>query len=134
MDTVTKNLKKKDIILVENDLLNIDVMVKYIEGTYNCTVANTAMAAESALRNNHFDLMLLDIHLGDGVGGLGLLERIKMEERYAKLPIIAVTAFAAEYQRDEILKAGCHEYLAKPFYKNDLLQIIDKVLKCSQMG
>lgn len=42
--------------------------------------------------------------------------------------IIAVTAYASDADRSACLNAGCDEYIAKPFQKNELFTLIDEIL------
>jgi len=123
-----ENQEKKNILIVENDELNIDVISKFLKNDYLISAVKTAAKAEAALQEMKFDLILLDINLGDGVGGLGLLERLKASGTLHEVPVLAITAFGAIYQKSDILAAGCDEFLAKPFGKKELLAAIQNVL------
>ncbi|GMU87095.1 MAG: hypothetical protein AMXMBFR48_23360 [Ignavibacteriales bacterium] len=116
------------ILLVENDSLNIDVISKYLHKQYDFDVARNAKEANQLLSVNTYDLILLDIHLGDGVGGLGLLKLIRASEQTKDILVIAITAFAALEQREQFIQAGCDDYMAKPFYRKDLLTVVRKNL------
>jgi CheY-like chemotaxis protein len=120
------------ILLVENDSLNIDVISKYLQGEYAFDVARNAKEAEQLLINNNYHLVLLDIHLGDGIGGLGLLKFIRASESVKHIIVIAITAFAAMEQRDHFIQAGCDDYMAKPFYRKDLLIAVRRNLDSRQ--
>ncbi|MCC6550151.1 MAG: response regulator [Ignavibacteriaceae bacterium] len=119
---------RERILLVENDSLNIDVISKYLHGEYDFDVARNAKEAERLLFSNTYNLVLLDIHLGDGVGGLGLLKIIRASEQIKNILVIAITAFAALEQREQFIHAGCDDYMAKPFYRKDLLIVMRKNL------
>lgn len=122
------NKHPERILLVENDGLNVDVISKYLSKEYAFDVARNAREAEQLLSSNTYDLVLLDIHLGDGVGGLGLLKIIRASEKTKDMLVIAITAFAALEQREHFIQAGCDDYMAKPFYRKDLLTVIRKNL------
>jgi CheY-like chemotaxis protein len=49
---------------------------------------------------------------------------IRKNKKYHKIPIIAVTAHALATDKERALKAGCNDYLAKPFKKYQLVDII----------
>ncbi len=123
-----ENQLKKNILIVENDELNIDVISKFLKNDYLISAVKTAAKAEEALQEMQFDLILLDINLGDGVGGLGLLERLKASGTLHEVPVLAITAFGANYQKSDILAAGSDEFLTKPFGKKELLAAIQNVL------
>jgi CheY-like chemotaxis protein len=56
--------------------------------------------------------------------GYEATKRIKQINK--KIPIIAQTAYALEYEKEEILKAGCDDYIAKPFSDTELLTMINR--------
>jgi len=122
-------LIRKSILIVENDELNTEVMAKFLQASHDCFAVATASHAVEILEKKHFDLILLDINLGDGVGGLGLVQKLQENGKINKVKVLAVTAFGAMYQKSEILNAGCHGFLAKPFGKTDLLRTIRELLQ-----
>jgi CheY-like chemotaxis protein len=60
--------------------------------------------------------------------GWGTLRALRADERTRKLHCIAVTAFAAEQDRQRALDAGFDAYLAKPYRSRDLLDLVEGVL------
>jgi len=73
------------------------------------------------------DLILLDISL-PGMSGFDVLNALKEGEKTKHIPVIAVTAKAMKNDRDEILAAGCDEYVSKPIDREDLLSKIETLL------
>ncbi|MZQ80280.1 MAG: response regulator, partial [Bacteroidales bacterium] len=67
---------------------------------------------------------LMDISLKGDEDGLSLTRRLRAEEDFKKLPIIAVTAYAFPDDRMRAMKAGCTDYLPKPVSSNDLYRKI----------
>jgi CheY-like chemotaxis protein len=62
----------------------------------------------------------MDISLAGEEDGLSLTRRLRREEAFAKLPILAVTAYAFPEDRPKALAAGCTDYLSKPVSSDDL--------------
>ena len=60
-----------------------------------------------------FDLVLMDIAL-PGMDGKEATRRIRAEPRFARLPVIAVTAHASKRETEEILAAGVTSVVTKP--------------------
>ena len=79
-------------------------------------------------RDEQPDLILLDMRMPK-MDGYEVARRIRAEEKRGRTPIIAVTASAFEEQRDEVLAAGCDEFLRKPFRDADLFELIGRHLK-----
>jgi len=59
------------------------------------------------------DLVLLDVQIPGG-GGEALLRRIRSSPRTSELPVVAVTAFAMDGDRERLLAAGFDAYVSKP--------------------
>ena len=95
---------------------------------YEVTVAATAEQAQAAIDGVLPDLVLLDWML-PGQSGLALARRWRSEARTRELPIIMLTARAAESDKISGLDAGADDYLTKPFSTNELMARIRAVLR-----
>lgn len=69
------------------------------------------------------DLILMDIKMPE-MDGLEATRRIRQQS--ATIPIIALTAFAFESDKNEAIKAGCDDFLTKPLSSESLKQILKK--------
>ncbi len=74
------------------------------------------------------DLILLDWMLPD-ISGIDLARRLKREEATAELPIIMLTARAAEEDKIRGLDVGADDYITKPFSPRELTARIKAVLR-----
>ena len=73
-------------------------------------------------------LILMDVALDEEDDGLTLVERLRGQERWKRIPIIAVTAYAAPEDHRRALEAGCDDYVAKPVNRRELLAKIEVLL------
>lgn len=74
-----------------------------------------------------YDGFLIDIGLRAGQeDGIDVLEGLRADERYAGAPIIAVTAHVLPGDRKHFLETGFDAYLGKPFFRDDLLTMLDR--------
>lgn len=79
--------------------------------------------------SKQYEMILMDIQM-PLIDGWETTKRIRQDEKkYRKpaIPIIAVTAYAIEYDKKQCLDAGMNEYLTKPFKPEELLQVIDQL-------
>jgi CheY-like chemotaxis protein len=69
------------------------------------------------------DLVLMDIMMPE-MDGYEAIEKIRRDRRFAKLPIIAVTAKAMLEDQERCLRAGASDYMAKPLNLDRLISLI----------
>lgn len=118
----------KNILIVEDDIRNFEVTSIFLKKFYACTHAENGNQALDLIKKEHFDIILLDINIGNGPDGLEILSQLKNIPGYQKVPVIAVTAFTMKQNIEEFLKNGFHQVLTKPFNPNILLYTIQKYL------
>ena len=73
------------------------------------------------------DLALIDLSM-PRLDGWGALRKLRADPRTRSIPCIALTAFAAEQDRQGALAAGFDAYISKPFRTTDLLETISRLL------
>jgi CheY-like chemotaxis protein len=102
------------ILIVDDNPTNLklasDVLVS--EG-FAVEAARDAEEARRLLAQRLPDLILMDIAL-PGMDGLTLTRLLKAEGRYARIPIVALTASAMRGDEERALAAGCSGYITKP--------------------
>lgn len=112
--------QRMSILIVEDDPHSQLYFTKLLSGMYDTYVAASAREAWDLLHSRSFGFVLMDISLKGDEDGLSLTRRLRSEEAFAKLPIVAVTAYAFPDDRRRALDAGCTDYLPKPVSSNDL--------------
>jgi two-component system, cell cycle response regulator DivK len=75
-------------------------------------------------------LVLLDVRLR-GASGLDLVQRMRADPRFQRLPVIAVTAHAMRDDEPRILSSGCDAYLSKPIDTRALPEMVARFLRRS---
>lgn len=116
----TSSVKRKEILIVEDDLHSQIYFTKLLSVLYDTAVAASAREAWTLLHDRSFDLVLMDISLKGDEDGLSLTRRLREEEKFKNIPIVAVTAYAFPEDRKRALEAGCTDYLSKPVSGSDL--------------
>src|SRR4051812_28003075 len=122
----TMAVKKASILVVEDEeslrealKLNLE-----LEG-YEVTIADNGPQVLKLVKNEYFDLIVLDIMLPD-MDGLMVCETIRMQHN--DVPILFLSARNTSADRVEGLKKGGDDYLTKPFNLEELLLRVDKLV------
>lgn len=116
-------------VLVVDDEPNIVLSIEFLMQQAGFDVA-TAEDGESALQSvaeTPPDLILLDISL-PGISGFDVLEHLRNDPRYARLPIIMLTAHGREVEREKGLALGADDYVTKPFSTQALVEKVKSLL------
>jgi CheY-like chemotaxis protein len=125
---VPEDANNMSILIVEDDLLNQTTIKRFIGNRYNTLCTDSSDKVIEILHKNKIDLILMDISIKGGKNGLELTKELKASKDFLHIPVIAVTAHAFESDKQNALEAGCDNYLAKPFTKESLLEIIGTFL------
>ncbi len=111
------------ILLAEDSEVNQYVMTRILrEGGHTVVSALDGRQAVEAVRNQAFDIVLMDIHMPD-LDGEEATRMIRQDERATggHIPIVALTAMAAKDDMDRYLAAGMDGYISKPVKAETLL-------------
>ena len=97
--TKTTNKGKKNsnirILVVEDDLITTFITSSFLKKHYNFDSVTSGYAALNALEENNYDVILMDINLGDlNMDGIKTMRQIRMDKKHRDSKIIAVTGFA----------------------------------------
>jgi PAS domain S-box-containing protein len=119
--------KKICLLIVEDEDSNMQFLKSIARAqSYECISAEDGgIAVELFKQHKNIDLVLMDIQL-PVLNGFEATKKIK--QLRAEVPVIAVTAYALIGDREKALEAGCDDYIAKPFLKSDLIELIEKHL------
>ena len=130
MAAVESSPRVRGILAVEDEPDHLMAVEMLFRGEPGCAFfgAGTTAEAERILGTENIDLILLDLAL-PGEDGLTFCRRIKAQQRYRELPVIAFSAFPRQIYEDKALEAGCVEYLDKPFHPRSLVETVRKYLQ-----
>ncbi|NQT62498.1 MAG: response regulator [Candidatus Marinimicrobia bacterium] len=116
------------VLVVEDDFASRQYLLLLLRKLeYLSIAAETGEEALELMKNNSADIFLLDIALGPGINGIELGTVLKREERFAGVPMVAVTAFTKD-KLDNLDEAGFSDYMAKPYTIVQLQQLLEKHL------
>ncbi len=102
------------VLVVEDNEKNLKLMRDVLRySDYQVIEARTGEQGVSLAAQTLPDLILMDLQL-PGIDGIEALRRLRDDRRTSAVPVVAVTAFAMESDRDRALAAGFDAYIEKP--------------------
>jgi CheY-like chemotaxis protein len=118
-------LEGKKVLIVDDDMRNI-FSLSSILSEKNMQVLEAENGREALKKLDEHpdaDIVLMDIMMPE-MDGYTAIRAIRKDPRFAKLPIIALTAKAMKGDRDECLKAGASDYIPKPVDVEKLFSLL----------
>jgi CheY-like chemotaxis protein len=113
------------ILVVEDDVRNVFALSSVLErrGAIVDIARNGREALDALEREPATDLVLMDIMMPE-MDGYEAMRRIRADARFARLPVIALTARAGPDDRRHCLDAGASDYVPKPLDVDRLLSLM----------
>ena len=117
------DLHNAGLLIVDDQLANVQLLERMLKGAGYTRITSTRdpLAVCELHRENHYDLILLDLQM-PGMDGFQVMKALQEIETDGYLPVLAVTANPAHKLR--ALKAGAKDFVAKPF---DLAEVLMRV-------
>jgi CheY-like chemotaxis protein/signal transduction histidine kinase/HAMP domain-containing protein len=111
-------------LLVDDDARNIFALSSLLERRgMKVLAATTGKEAISIINSGHVAIVLMDIMMPE-MDGYKTMQAIREDNRFQRLPIVALTAKAMKGDREKCLEAGASDYLAKPVNTEQLLSTL----------
>jgi CheY-like chemotaxis protein len=112
------------VLIVEDNPANMKLATFLLESVgYTVSSATDAEAGLTLARDEHPDLILMDIQL-PGMDGYAVARALRALETLRGASIIAVTSYAMVGDREKALAAGCNGYIEKPI---DPMTFVDQI-------
>ncbi|MFJ2538266.1 MULTISPECIES: response regulator [unclassified Pseudomonas] len=116
----------RHVLLVEDNPVNQTVIEAMLRSLgFTVSVATDGAQAVQNAEASDFEMILMDCRLPI-IDGYEATRQIRRLPGRSAVPIIALTANALQGDREACLSAGMNDYLAKPFKRNDLQQILQR--------
>ncbi|MCH9659695.1 MAG: response regulator [Bacteroidetes bacterium] len=120
-------LENRSVLVVEDNKINQMITKKILEkNMMKCLVADNGNDAISLVKENDFDVVLMDIHM-PGISGIEATQEIRKFD--TDLPIIALTAVTIDENLDDFYRAGFNEIIPKPFKTEEFFEKIYRTLE-----
>ena len=121
-------LQGRRVLVVDDHPVNRRVIRLFLE-PFDCELleAENGQQALDVLDREPIDLVLMDVNM-PVMDGLEATRRLRADPRFARLPVIALTADVMSAQIKTCLEAGCDAHVAKPIDLRNLLSVMDRCL------
>lgn len=118
----------KRILIVEDNELNTEVLKHFLKGVVITDVASDAKETFDYLSKYFYDLILMDISLKNGESGIDVMRKIKQMINYSNIPVVALTAYTFNEDKNKFLSEGFDGFIPKPVTRENLINEIKSFL------
>lgn len=120
--------RTKTILIVEDNELNMKLFHDLLDVNGYATVqTRNGLEVLDLAREHRPDLILMDIQLPE-VSGLDVTRWLKEDVQLARIPVVAVTAFAMKGDEERIRSGGCEAYISKPISVVTFLETVRRFI------
>ncbi len=126
MDSRRAGIKGRKVLLVDDDMRTVFAVSSVLED-HGAEVLTGKTGKESLDKLNGFpdiDLILMDVMISE-VDGYQSIRKIRNQDRFRTIPILALTAKAMKGDRAKCIEAGADDYLAKPVNLDKLMSMLN---------
>jgi two-component system sensor histidine kinase/response regulator len=117
------------VLLVEDNDINLELAIELLRDVgIEPDFARNGREGWEKVKENTYDCVLMDIQMPE-MDGLTATRKIREEERFNKLPILAMTAHAMKGEREKSLSAGMNDHITKPIDPHILYNALIKYIK-----
>lgn len=117
------------LLVVEDNTINQQVIKEFLElSKISVVIVNNGKEALAVLNNQTFDAILMDIHMPE-MDGFEATQRIRFQEQFKNIPIIALTAGVTQEEHQHCLNCGMNDFVAKPIIPEQLMTTLSRWIK-----
>jgi ligand-binding sensor domain-containing protein/signal transduction histidine kinase/AraC-like DNA-binding protein len=125
--TIDQTDSKKNLLIVDDNTEIRKYLYDILSPTYNCTLCADGAEALASAAEQQPDIVVTDVMMPN-VDGLTLLSKLRDNQDTSHIPVLLLSAYPAREIRIRRLMLHGDEFLAKPFYKEELMAAIDNMV------
>lgn len=114
---------KGNVLVVDDDFGARESMKMILGGRFDVFTADSGYKAIELVKDNNFDVVVLDIRMPD-ISGVDVLQKIKEKEESPE--VLMVTAYPGLETAKDTWRLGAYDYIEKPFKIDELREAVDK--------
>ena len=126
INKTVKDKKMHNVLIADDNLQIVSILKEYCKkNNFNVTLAHDGEETLEKIRNNKFDIVLLDIMMPKK-NGFDVCKEIRT---FSNVPIIMITARGEDFERIMGLETGADDYIVKPFSPGEVIARIHAILR-----
>jgi CheY-like chemotaxis protein len=126
---VESHVSGSRILVVDDNSINRQLACEFlVSGGVVADTANDGRQALDALEKTRYDAVLMDVQMPE-MDGYEATRRIRRDDRFRDLPVIAMTAAAMQQDMDKCFECGMDDYLSKPIDTRKLFSLLNRWIK-----
>ena len=126
INKTVKDKKMYNVLIADDNLQIVSILKEYCKkNNFNVTLAHDGEETLEKIRNNKFDIVLLDIMMPKKNG----FDICKEVRTFSNVPIIMITARGEDFERIMGLETGADDYIVKPFSPGEVIARIHAILR-----
>ncbi len=126
INKTVKDKKMYNVLIADDNLQIVSILKEYCKkNNFNVTLAHDGEETLEKIRNNKFDIVLLDIMMPKKNG----FDVCKKVRTFSNVPIIMITARGEDFERIMGLETGADDYIVKPFSPGEVIARIHAILR-----
>ncbi len=119
-----EDVNKPRILITEDDSENQRFLGMFLRKNFITDICDSDITLYEKLRNNSYDVILMDISLKGEKNGLELTKELKADPEFKDIPIVCLTAHAFKTDIENAINAGVDIFLTKPVDNHVLMRTL----------
>lgn len=120
------------LLVIDDDTMNLLFAEKMLANDFEIATANSGEEGLKKLDSFMPDAILLDLHM-PGMSGLEVMEVLKGNEEFSKIPVIFLTADSDQNTEVTIFRSGASDYITKPMIKEVVVQRVGRIVENAKL-
>ncbi len=127
-------MAKYKVAVIEDNDLNMKLVKTLLDiAGFDVIAAQDAETGIDLIREHGPDLILMDVQL-PGIDGFSATKIIKQDETLKSIPVVTLTSYAMEGDKDKATQAGCTGYISKPIDTRNFAKNVDRYIRSAKAG
>lgn len=118
-------MKKRILLIEDDDFVRESLKMNLIDFGFEAVEAKNGFEAQDIFKAQKFDAVISDINMPK-MTGIEFLSWLRLEKHFT--PVVLITGFANLFETKEALEHGANDFLPKPFSRQELKNVLDRLL------